>query len=77
MPRCVHCGYRGRPAWRPAWIAVLAVLVWLLPLGFLSQGFWPFFLLPSIAITAWAVSAVHRVCPGCGKPWQSAGQDES
>ena len=32
MTRCVHCGYRGRPAWRPAWIAVLAVLVWLLPL---------------------------------------------
>jgi hypothetical protein len=53
------------------------MLVWLLPLGFLSQGFWPFFLLPSIAITVWAVSAVRRVCPGCGKPWQSADRNEA
>jgi hypothetical protein len=44
--------------------------VWLLPLGFLSMGFWPFFLLLSLAITVWAVTAVRRVCPGCGKPWQ-------
>jgi hypothetical protein len=71
MSRCVHCGYRGRPGWRPGWLALLAVLVWLLPLGFLSQGFWPFFLLPSIAITAWAFTAVRRVCPGCGRPWQA------
>jgi len=70
MSHCAHCGYTGRSRWKPAWLAVLALLVWLLPLGFLSQGFWPFFLLPSIAITAWAVTAVRRVCPGCGKRWQ-------
>jgi hypothetical protein len=68
--RCVHCGYGSRPEWRPAWLALLALLVWLLPLGFLSQGFWPFFLLPSIAITTWAITSVRRVCPGCGRPWQ-------
>jgi len=70
MARCAHCGFTGRPRLRPAWLALLAVLVWLLPLGFLSMGFWPFFLLPSVAITAWAVSAVRRVCPRCGQPWQ-------
>jgi hypothetical protein len=72
MPRCTHCGFTGRPRLRPAWLAVLALLVWLLPLGFLSMGFWPFFLLPSIAITAWAVGAVRRVCPDCCTPWESA-----
>jgi len=64
---CPHCDYHGRPRLAPAWLAWLAVLVWLLPLGFLSMGFWPFFLLPSIALTAWAVSAVRRVCPQCGR----------
>jgi hypothetical protein len=77
MPRCVHCGYTGRPQLRLAWLAWLALLVWLLPLGFLSLGFWPFFLLPSIAITAWAVTTVRRVCPRCGQPWQSAPRHDS
>ena len=70
MSQCAHCGVTGKPRLRPAWLAWLALLVWLLPLGFLSLGFWPFFLLPSIAITAWALTAVCRVCPGCGKRWQ-------
>lgn len=77
MTRCTHCGSTGRPRWRPAWLAVLAVLVWLLPLGFLSMGFWPFFLLPSIAITAWAFTAVRRVCPGCGKRRETARRDDT
>jgi hypothetical protein len=70
MNQCARCGFTGRPRLRPAWLAWLALLVWLLPLGFLSMGFWPFFLLLSLAITVWAVTAVRRVCPGCGKPWQ-------
>jgi len=61
---CAHCKYHGRPRLEPAWFAWLAVLVWLLPLGFLSLGFWPFFLLPSVVITAWVVTAVQRTCPG-------------
>jgi len=61
----------------PAWLAWLAVLVWLLPLGFLMHGLWPFFLLPSIAITAWAASAVRRSCPQCGRPWRGPGQSFS
>ena len=72
MSQCSHCGVTGKLCLRPAWLAWLALLVWLLPLGFLSLGFWPFFLLPSIAITAWALTAVRRVCPGCGKRWQPA-----
>jgi hypothetical protein len=67
--RCPHCDFQGRPRLTPAWLAWLAVLVWLLPLGFLSLGFWPFFLLPSIAITAWAVTAVRRTCPQCSRRW--------
>ena len=75
--RCAHCSYHGSPAWRQAWLALLAVLVWLLPLGFLSMGFWPFFLLPSVAITAWAATTVRRVCPRCGQPWQPVVRHES
>ena len=77
MPRCVQCGYRGRPIWRPAWPGVLALLVWLLPLGFLSLGYWPFFLLPSIAVSVWALATVRRVCPACGSPWQPADRDDA
>lgn len=72
MPRCAHCGHRGRPRLRPAWLAWLALLVWLLPLAFLSLGYWPFFLLPAIAISAWALGAVRRHCPRCGRPWRCA-----
>ncbi|HYQ71572.1 MAG TPA: hypothetical protein VET88_06555 [Gammaproteobacteria bacterium] len=75
MKKCIYCGNAGRPRWQPAWLAVVAVLVWLLPLGFLSHGFWPFFLLPSLAISAWAVTTVRRVCPACGRPWQPADRD--
>jgi len=75
MMRCAHCAGAGPPVWRPLWLVLLALLVWLLPLGFLSMGFWPFFLLPSVAITVWAVTAVRRVCPDCGRPWQPADRD--
>lgn len=74
---CAHCGYTGRPRLQPAWLVWLAVLIWLLPLGFLAHGLWPFFLLPSIAITAWAVTGVRRVCPGCGKPWETAARHDA
>lgn len=66
---CEYCGYVGKPLRSARWLAWLAAAVWLVPLAFLLQGFWPFFLLPAIAITAWAVLAARRVCPHCGKPW--------
>jgi len=70
MNRCPHCGYRGRPRWENSWLAWVAGLVWLLPIGFLSMGYWPFFLLPSIAITVWAWFAVQFTCPVCRGNWK-------
>lgn len=70
MAECQHCNYDGKPRLRPAWLAWLATLVWLIPLGFLLAGLWPFFILPSIAITAAALLAVRPACPGCGRRWR-------
>jgi hypothetical protein len=71
MAACAYCNSTGRPRRRPAWLLWLAVLVWLVPLGFLAQGYWPFFLLPAVAISAWATVAVRRTCPNCGRPWSA------
>lgn len=73
MATCVHCDFRGRPRLRPAWLLWLAILVWLLPLGFLARGYWPFFLLPALAIDAWAATGVRRTCPRCGRAWPATG----
>ena len=70
MTACAQCGYAGRPHLKPAWLAWLAGLIWLLPLGFLLAGLWPFFILPSIAITAAALLAVRPACPRCGQRWR-------
>jgi hypothetical protein len=67
MDTCPHCGYAGKPQLTPAWLLWLAGLVWLIPLGFLLTGLWPFFILPSIAITVAAVMAVRPTCPQCGR----------
>lgn len=72
MKVCVHCNDTVRPRLQPAWLLWLAVLAWLPPLAFLSLGYWPFFLLPALAINAWAVTAVRRTCPTCGKVWNPA-----
>jgi hypothetical protein len=77
MAACAHCNCTGRPRLQPAWLLWLAILVWLVPLGFLSQGFWPFFLLPAVAISAWAFTAVRRTCPSCGKVWSTRTQGEN
>jgi hypothetical protein len=71
MKQCSKCGYTGKPELEQAWLAVAALLVWLIPLGFLSFGYWPFFLLPAIATTAWAVTAVRLRCPACKQRWKS------
>jgi hypothetical protein len=65
---CPHCGYAGKARLRPAWLAWLAIAVWLIPLGFLLAGLWPFFILPSIAITVAAILAVRPACAQCGRP---------
>jgi hypothetical protein len=67
MQRCTHCGSSGRLRLEPAWLLRLALLIWLVPLGFLSMGFWPFLLLPSIAVSAWAAMVVRPACPQCGR----------
>jgi len=70
IPGCRHCGYAGRPRWANGHLAVLAALLWLVPLGFLVQGFYPFLIVPAMAVTVWAVMAVRRTCPSCGRPWR-------
>ena len=68
--RCPHCGHAGRPRWSNPYLAVVAAVVWLVPLAFLSQGFYPFLIVPAIALTVWALVAVRRVCPSCRRPWR-------
>ena len=75
MASCPHCRYEGRPQFRPVWLVWLACLVWLIPLGFLLAGLWPFFILPSIAITAAAIMAVRQCCPQCGRYWRKSLSD--
>ena len=75
MATCAHCNYTGRLRLQPAWLLWLAILVWLVPLGFLSQGYWPFFLLPAVAIGAWALTSVRRTCPKCGGVGSTARPD--
>lgn len=71
MPgHCPHCGYTGAPRWTNTYLAVVAGLLWVAPLAFLSQGFYPFLILPAIALTVWAVIAIRPVCPACGRPWR-------
>ena len=43
----------------------------MVPLGFLSLGYWPFFLLPAVALTAWAWIAARSLCPACGARWKA------
>jgi hypothetical protein len=71
MKRCPHCGYRGKPVRESVWLLWLAAAAWLVPLGFLAFGFWPFFLLPAAALSAWAWLAVRPQCPACRARWTS------
>lgn len=65
---CDQCGYRGAPQREGVGLVWLAVFIWLVPLAFLSFGFWPFFLLPAVAVSAWAFTAYRLRCPACGAP---------
>lgn len=66
--RCTRCGYRGKPRPEPLWLLLVTVGIWIVPLAFLAFGYWPFLLLPAIAVTVWAVFAIHLQCPACGAP---------
>jgi len=35
----------------------------------LSLGFWPFFLLPAVALAAWVWLALRPLCPACKARW--------
>ncbi len=76
MKHCSHCGYVGKLELDQAWLMLAAVAAWIIPVVFYSFGFWPFFLLPAIAITAWAITAVRPRCPACKKRWQSGTRQE-
>jgi len=59
-----------------AWLVPVTAIAWVIPLSFLSFGYWPFFLLPAVAITAWAVMAVRLRCPSCRQPWNKRASDK-
>lgn len=65
--KCAYCGHTARPVHRNLWMIPVTLLVWLIPVAFLSHGYWPFFLLPAIAITIWSLIAVKRECARCGR----------
>jgi len=64
--KCKHCGYSGRFSRQHTWLSGLAVVVWIIPLGFLAQGYWPFLIMPAILVTIWAMLSRVWVCPQCG-----------
>ena len=76
MTQCSNCGYTGGPQLEQAWLIPVAVVAWIIPLSFLAVGYWPFFLLPAIAITAWALLAVRLRCPSCKQPWNQPPADK-
>lgn len=43
----------------------VTLVVWFIPIAFLSHGYWPFFLLPAIALTVWSLIVVKRECGRC------------
>jgi len=63
---CDQCGYIGAPRREGLGLVWLAAFMWLVPVAFLSFGFWPFFLLPAIAVSVWAYLAYQTRCPTCG-----------
>ena len=65
---CHHCGYTGAPRREGLGLIVLAAFLWLLPAAFLVFGFWPFFLVPAIVLTAWAYLSYRESCPACRAP---------
>lgn len=65
--KCAYCGHTARPLLKNLWLIPVTLLVWLIPVAFLSHGYWPFFLLPAIAITIWSLIAVRRECVRCGR----------
>ncbi len=54
-----------RPA-RNRWLRAVAVLAWVPPLAFLGAGYWPFLLIPAVAISAWALTGANG--DGAGSP---------
>jgi hypothetical protein len=71
LKHCEHCGYTGPPDRQGIGLLWLAAFMWLVPIAFVSFGFWPFFLVPAVAVTAWAYISYRLVCPACGKSWRS------
>lgn len=45
----------------------VTLVIWLIPIVFLSHGYWPFFLMPAVAMTVWSLIAVKRECNKCGR----------
>ncbi|MGF1612595.1 MAG: hypothetical protein ACFCVA_01445 [Gammaproteobacteria bacterium] len=69
--RCDRCGHRGPPHRSHPGRLLAVAFVWLIPLTFLLQGYWPFGIVPVTLLTVWAVLTNDRICPACGAPWSS------
>ncbi|MGD8642677.1 MAG: hypothetical protein PVI15_00230 [Chromatiales bacterium] len=65
-PPCPNCGLDARPRLNHPLRPWLAVAFWVVPIGFLAQGYWPFLTLPALLISYWAYATTYRVCPDCG-----------
>ena len=74
MSSCPSCGYRGRFRLKNPGRIALAITLWIIPLGFLSQGLWPFGLFPTLLFTIWAFYSNNTVCPSCGHSLDDAHQ---
>jgi DNA-directed RNA polymerase subunit RPC12/RpoP len=71
LKKCEYCGSTGSPLREGLGLVWLAVVMWLVPIVFLSFGFWPFFLIPALAVSIWAYLGYRLRCPDCGKNWRN------
>ncbi|MGD8644394.1 MAG: hypothetical protein PVI15_08905 [Chromatiales bacterium] len=71
---CPSCGEAARPRLNHPIRPWLAAAFWIIPIGFLSQGYWPFLSIPALLISYWAWVTTYRVCPRCGL--RPPGQDK-
>ncbi len=66
--RCLSCGNVAPARLQNVKRLILILPLWVVPLIFLIQGYWPFGILPVTLVTAWALLSVEKTCSRCGAP---------